>query len=215
MDGGRTRLEPPVRPRTLTTATGQRLSIRPAVPADAAAVVALYRTVLEEGRYFITRAGELTDTPERRAALLQALAQQDNALCLVAHLQAAPPAQDLPALVGMISIRGGILSRMRHVGKLEIFVSEAARGQGVGRALMAAGLDWAEANPILRKIGLSVFADNARAVALYQALGFEQEGHRRGEYAEADGTLRDELLLCRWVDAPPRTLEIPALFREA
>ena len=194
-------------PQIITLPDGSRLRLREALPTDAAALVALYRDVLAEGRYFITRLGELSDTPERRAAMLRGFARQDNAACLIAHRRDGP-------LLGMISIRGGTLSRMRHVGKLEILVSAEARGQGVGRALMVAGLAWAEENPVLRKVGLSVFADNTRAVALYRSLGFEEEGHRRGEYIESDGTLRDDLLLYRWVERPaPPPPELPDLFR--
>ena len=89
---------------------------------------------------------------------------------------------------------------MRHVGKLEIFVAQAARGRGVGRELMQAALTYSTRNATLRKLGLTVYADNHRAVHLYMSFGFAQEGRRLGEYMEEDGRLRDEVLMFRWVD---------------
>ena len=170
------------------------LLIRLARPdRDAAEMVALHRAVLGEGRYFITRPFEFSDTADRRAAFLQHIAEQDNAVCYVARLDGV--------LAGMVSIRGGRLTRMRHVGKLEIFVDRRFRGQGVGRELMAEAMTWARESPLIQKVGLSVFADNTRAVLMYKGLGFEIEGHRKGEYREVDGTLRDDLLMCCWVDA--------------
>ena len=37
-----------------------------------------------------------------------------------------------------------------------------------------------------------------RAIALYEALGFEHEGHRQREYRMADGSYRGDRLLYRW-----------------
>jgi len=89
---------------------------------------------------------------------------------------------------------------MRHVGKLEIFVGAASRGCGVGRRLMQAALEYSIHNAILRKIGLTVYEDNNRAVSLYRSEGFMQEGKRVGEYMDDGGRLRDELMMFRWVD---------------
>ena len=75
------------------------------------------------------------------------------------------------------------------------------RGRGVGRALLTAGLEWAIENPTIEKVGLSVFSDNERAIALYRLLGFEEEGCRRGEYRMDDGSYRDDLLLQRSVSS--------------
>ena len=88
---------------------------------------------------------------------------------------------------------------MQHCGKLEIMVSARHRGVGIGRALMAYALDWARES-VLTKIGLTVYADNERAIALYRSLGFEEEGRRPREYRLPDGSYRDDLLLYRFVD---------------
>ena len=54
-------------------------------------------------------------------------------------------------------------------------IIEAYRGQGLGRRLMLAALKQARASGFIR-IELSVHADNARAIALYERVGFLKEG---------------------------------------
>ena len=69
-----------------------------------------------------------------------------------------------------------------------------ARGQGGGRALVAAVQDHARACQA-HKISLEVWIDNARAIALYAAAGFDVEGLRRDHYRRRDGTLRSTLIM--------------------
>ena len=171
--------------------TGEQIVIEDGVASDAAALVRVHLSVLEEGRFFITRPAEFAASAERKASLIEAFTRQPNCCFLVARLDGV--------IVGMVSLRGGLLGRMAHVAKLEIFISAAARGRGVGRALMDAVLDWAINNAALLKIGLSVFDDNTRAIALYTMLGFQEEGRRPSEYCEEDGTLRGDVLMYRWV----------------
>lgn len=166
-----------------------RLVIASARPEDAGPIALLYGGVIGEERWFITAAEEHSLGPERMLEQLLDRQRRDNAIDLVARLDRA--------LVGALCLAGGPLRRTSHVGRLELFVAEAARGHGVGRALLASAIEWAEANPRLQKLSLSVFEDNARAVALYRSMGFLDEGRRVGEYRERDGTLRNDLLLWR------------------
>jgi [ribosomal protein S18]-alanine N-acetyltransferase len=75
-----------------------------------------------------------------------------------------------------------------------------ARGQGGGRALLAAIQDHARTVEA-HKISLEVWTDNARAIALYAAAGFEVEGLRRDHYRRRDGRLRSTLIMAWKVDA--------------
>lgn len=158
---------------------------------DALAVRALHRQVLEEGTWFVRTPDELPRLDELTANLLR-YRQSENSAWFVARSKAVP-------LAGMLTLTGGRLERARHVARLEMMVDKRARGQGVGKLLLDHALSWAEANPMLGKVALAVFADNERAIALYRSRGFADEGRRIGEYRELDGTLRDDLLLARRV----------------
>jgi L-amino acid N-acyltransferase YncA len=90
-------------------------------------------------------------------------------------------------------------SRACYAGVVEhsVYVSERARGKGVGKALMAALLASADAGGIWT-IQTSVFPENAASVALHEGLGFRVVG-RRERIAQLDGAWRDTLLLERRV----------------
>ena len=59
-----------------------------------------------------------------------------------------------------------------HVG--DVVVAPEARGRGVGKALMAAGEEWARARGY-RMLTLNVFLGNEKARGLYEELGFRPE----------------------------------------
>jgi len=157
---------------------------------DALSLLALHRAVFEEGAFFITRPEEFHVTLEEMSERIRMGRARENSVILCARS---------PAVVGFVSVQGGALARMMHAAKLEIMVSRAHRGQGVGRALMEAALSWAEANPSVTKIGLSVFADNDAAIGLYRSMGFEEEGRREREYKMEDGSFRSDVLMYRFV----------------
>ena len=92
--------------------------------------------------------------------------------------------------------------RRRHCVMLGISVAAAAQGQGVGSALMQALCDYADQWGQILRIELTVFADNARAVALYRRFGFEHEGTHRG-YALRAGVYIDVLSMARLHPNPP------------
>jgi RimJ/RimL family protein N-acetyltransferase len=78
---------------------------------------------------------------------------------------------------------------------LGMSIVDAARGQGGGRALLAAALAHARAQSHIHKVELEVFPDNGRAIALYASAGFLVEGIRREHYLRQDGTRRSAVLM--------------------
>lgn len=171
------------------------LVVTEASSRDALPLLALKREVLAERDWFITLPEELTTTLDDQVALVRELRDAPNSVLLVAR-------RERGRVVGAVTLMGGALARTRHAARLEILVDPAHRGRGVGRALMTAALAWAEANPVLTKVGLSVFATNERAIALYRSMGFVEEGRRPREYRMEDGTWRDDILFYRFVGEP-------------
>lgn len=168
--------------------------VEEAVPADAAALLHLQRAVLAEERWFVYTAAEQPDDLVARASRVADYARSDNSAWFVAR--------EGRSLVGYLTLTGGALVRTRHVARLEVLVAPPCRGRGVGRALIAHALAWASQNPMLEKVSLNVFEDNERARALYVAYGFVEEGRRPGEFRDADGTLRGDVLMALRLRGP-------------
>ena len=99
--------------------------------------------------------------------------------------------------------------RRRHVASLGLAVAPEAQGQGVGTALMQAMCTYADRWLGLLRLELTVYVDNARAIALYRKFDFEIEGRFRG-YAMRDGLLVDAFSMARLHPAPPAISPLPA-----
>jgi len=86
--------------------------------------------------------------------------------------------------------------RRSHVAGLGIGVHDAHQGKGVGTALMREIIDVADNWLGLRRLELTVFADNTAAIRLYEKFGFEPEGLRRA-FAFRAGNYADALAMAR------------------
>jgi len=93
--------------------------------------------------------------------------------------------------------------RRRHTGGIGMAVASHAQGQGVGTALMAAIVDWADNWAQLLRLELTVYTDNAAAQTLYRKFGFVEEGVHRA-YAIRNGVYVDTLAMARLHPNPPR-----------
>ena len=89
--------------------------------------------------------------------------------------------------------------KSRHkAGIYSMYVTAAARGQGLGRALMDAALARGRALPGLEQIHLSVVASNIAARQLYLSLGFSAYGGELHAF-RLDGQYYDEDLMVLWL----------------
>lgn len=164
------------------------LVVEPARRMDALPSLVLHREVLAEGTAFVTRAEELQVTLESRELFIERARSSLSESFLVARL----PGQ---RVVGWMEVGVAPFARLSHVGRLQMMVAAAHRGQGIGAALMDATIERARAGGVLTKLSLAVMADNTRAIALYRSRGFADEGRRVAEIRMEDGSLRDDLLM--------------------
>jgi putative acetyltransferase len=91
-------------------------------------------------------------------------------------------------------------NRRAHVGTLFMAVHDAFQGRGAGAALMQALTDLADRWLNLGRIELTVYADNARAIGLYERFGFVREGLHK-DFAFRDGAFVDALAMARVTSA--------------
>jgi len=96
------------------------------------------------------------------------------------------------ALLGFVELEG-ILWAHQHAW-VSIAIGDPARqGQGYGREALGLALRFAFQELNLHRVQLTVFSYNARAIALYERLGFVREGVYR-EHLQRDGTRHDMYL---------------------
>ena len=83
-----------------------------------------------------------------------------------------------PEIAGVAQITA--IHPIHRSAALGVLIGEAAdRGQGLGAEAMAMTVDYCWRHLNLSRVWLSVFAENAPALALYRRLGFAEEGRAR------------------------------------
>lgn len=100
------------------------------------------------------------------------------------------------SVVGLAGLLGGTLDQQAHVGSLAVSVDREWRGGGIGTRLLEYLIAWAPGHGITR-LEIEAFSTNTRAIALYERLGFEREGVRKGA-ALIDGRYVDIVCLARF-----------------
>lgn len=104
--------------------------------------------------------------------------QSDNIYSFVAEV-----ADDIVGNLGLVVCAN---ARRRHVASFGMGVKDDQQRKGVGSALMSAMIELSDNWLNLRRIELTVFVDNASAIALYQKFGFIIEGES-ADYAFRNG----------------------------
>ncbi|MDK4701212.1 GNAT family N-acetyltransferase [Rhizobium sp. CNPSo 4062] len=84
-----------------------------------------------------------------------------------------------------------LAGRRIHSGNIGMGVHDDFTSCGIGSALLGALIDTADNWLAIKRLELTVYVDNARAIGLYEKFGFETEGRlrafgfRNGEYVDA------------------------------
>lgn len=99
-------------------------------------------------------------------------------------------------VVGCASLHPAKNRRRAHVASIGMAVHDAHASRGVGTALLSALVEQADRWLNLSRLELNVYADNTRAIALYERFGFEREGLHRA-HAFRDGAWADSISMAR------------------
>lgn len=166
-----------------THATSENVTIRAAEPSDYQAVQQIYA---QRGAYF----GTMQMPYPTEAMWKQRLETTPKTMhMLVACIDNIP--------IGNIGLVPSDRARTRHSGHVGMGVHDDYAGRGIGQKLMEAALDLADNWWNLRRVELSVYADNERAIRLYKRTGFVTEGTMK-DYAFRDGKFVDALAMARF-----------------
>ncbi len=89
--------------------------------------------------------------------------------------------------------------RLEHTGEFGMSCLPEWRGNRLGTILLSELLSWAKSHPVIEKVTLRVIGSNARAQALYRKFGFQEEGRRKHEIKNPDGSYDDDMLMAIFV----------------
>jgi ribosomal protein S18 acetylase RimI-like enzyme len=149
--------------------TSAALQIRPLVAADAAE----YRALMLQA--YAVAADAFTSTPAEREAAppgwwvarIGGPSQAGQAFGAFVSGQ----------LVGTVAVEFSEKPKTRHKGHvIGMYVAQACRGLGAGRALLSAAVAEATSRPGVLMLTLTVTQGNASAIRLYEAAGFKAFG---------------------------------------
>ena len=160
-------------------ATGDTVGIRPMVAADWPDVARIYAEGIDTGdATFETTVPPWSQWDAGHLLQHRFVAALDDAVC---GWVALSPVSDRCAYSG--------------VAEVSVYVASAARGRGVGRALIDAVLQSADAGGIWT-LQAGIFPENGPSVRLHVASGFRVIGTRE-RLGSLNGVWRDVLLLER------------------
>ena len=164
-------------------------TLRPATAPDADCLLSLFTLLERETPFFPWLPGErtltVTDIEDR---LTESLNGSRHILVAEQNGQVS----------GYVDIRRASLQRLSHGAFLELGISRAHWGAGLGKKLMLAAEEWARKNGIIR-IAFPVVSENLRAIGLYLRLGYSVEGCRHRGY-RIDDRYVDEYMMAKLLD---------------
>ena len=136
--------------------------IRPATPADADAICAIWNPVIRDS---VATFNSAEKTPDDIRALIAAKAADGHAIFV------AETGGRLTGFALYGQFRGGV--GYRHTGEHTIIVAPDAQGQGTGRALLTAIEDHARAARY-HSLFAGVSAENAPGIAFHARMGYAE-----------------------------------------
>jgi RimJ/RimL family protein N-acetyltransferase len=171
-DSARLRNISSITAKLASTTVGEPVLIRPATPADGAALIVAAAQIDAETE-FLGVPGQPHPWAERPEAELRSLSEGGRGIVLLAVTEDGAIAGYLSAFVGHFARNRG------NVFVAVIGLRAPYRGQGIGTRLLEEIEDWARRRYAWR-LELRVSSLNERGLALYRKRGLEIEGRIRG-----------------------------------
>lgn len=178
-------------PRAVTLKDDRTVVLREATSGDAEAMLAyMYANLPEFHRYVLTTPDEFDYTPDQERQMIDETRDRQG-LILLALTESG--------VIGMLMSHPQRRQRIAHVAEVGMTICDAYREVGLGSAMMAYLIAWAEAHPVVEMMQLSVYADNPRAIALYRKFDFVEAGRlpRRSKFGPEQ--YKDDIIMYRRV----------------
>ncbi len=176
-------------PVTKTDRLGREILLRSAEPEDAETLIRYLKTTAEETRFLLREPDEINITLEQEIRFIESNRDGERELLLLAFCNGRH--------IGNCSLMSlGGKSRLRHRCEVAIALYREYCGCGIGRLMLETVL--AEAKRLgFEQAELTVAAENSRAIALYESLGFVSYARLPKQAKFSDGTYSDSFWMMK------------------
>ncbi len=154
--------------KIITLKDGRTCTLRNGTEQDGLALLEIYQLTHAQTDYLLSYPDESTLTAEQEAQFLKEKLESENEIQLLAVIGGIVVAS---AGVGCV----GKKDKVKHRATFGISVDKAYWGLGIGRALLEACIECARDAGFVQ-MELEVVAENKKALALYESVGFEEYG---------------------------------------
>jgi len=174
---------------TVDLRDGRKATLERVTEDDAPGMLAYLEVIAGETDFLSFGPGEFGMTVDQEAAFLRSLADPLASEMKGMMVKAVVAGE----MVGNALLTRSPRPRLRHGAELGLSVRRDFWGVGLGSALCKTIFSEAKRTGVTR-IALKVRADNARAIRLYERLGFSHEGRLVGAFL-VGGVELDELVM--------------------
>lgn len=174
--------------KTIILKDGRTCVLRNGTEQDGQALLDIYNLTHAQTDYLLSYPDESTLTSEQEAQFLKEKTESENEIELLAVIDRI--------VVGSAGVSCvGKKDKVKHRAEFGISVDKAYWRLGIGRALLEACIECAR-DAGYNQIELEVVAENRKALALYESVGFEEYGRNpKGFHSRLSGW--QELVLMR------------------
>ena len=162
----------------------QNLTVRTPNAEDAEKLIEYMKKIDKQTKFLAREPGEFSLTIEQERDFLAGLSDSQFSRMYIAEIKGEIVAN---CSIGVVNK----FSRFKHRASIGIAVEQSSWRLGIGRILIGECIAWSRNNAI-EQIELDVVTENARAIALYEKLGFKVFGTKKNALKYNDGTYADE-----------------------
>ena len=158
--------------------------IRPAVLADIKSIFDFIKIIaVKETNNVFSLPEEFSLTMLDQEKWVKYYTENEYSLLLVAE------ADD--KIVAVLDFKNNSKIRLSHSGEFGISILPEFQDKKIGSKMIEYLITWARSKPKLKKINLSVFESNKRAIHVYENLGFRIEGQQKNAVQIAEDVFID------------------------